>query len=129
MIIIPSMPTRFRPLPQLEIDLEVHELRTLAFVLDRITSPECYISGLCSSVIEICNFLSVHKVNVYGIDHKFKKAVEEGMNPPEENTRHLYLGSYLFEKQKHIITIKELAAIRDAWARHIARSIYEQIGD
>lgn len=129
MIIIPSMPTRFRPLPKLEIKLDTPELRILAFVLDRITSPECYISGLCSSVIEICNFLSVHKVNVYGIDHKFSKAVKEGMNPPEENTRHLYLGSYLFEKQRHIITVKELATIRDTWARHIARSIYEQIGD
>ena len=129
MIIIPSMPTRFRPLPKLEIKLDTPELRILAFVLDRITSPECYSSGLCSSVIEICNFLSVHKVNVYGIDHKFSKAVDEGMNPSEENTRHLYLGSYLFEKQRHIITVKELATIRDTWARHIARSIYEQIGD
>ena len=129
MIIIPSMPTRFRPLPQLEIDLEVHELRTLAFVLDRITSPECYTSGLCSSVIEICNFLSVHKVNVYGIDHKFGEAISKGMNTEENTLKHRYLGSYLFEKQKHIITVKELATIRDTWARHIARSIYEQIGD
>ena len=38
MIIIPSMPTRFRPLPQLEIQLNLPELRALAFVLDRVLS-------------------------------------------------------------------------------------------
>lgn len=127
MIIIPSMPTRFRPLPQLEIDLEVHELRALAFVLDRIVSPESYTAGLCLSVEEM---LYTHAlVTNRGVAYKFSKAVGEGMNPPEENTYYTYIGGYISKGLNKSITDKELAAIRDAWARHIARSIYEQIGD
>ena len=128
MIIIPSMPTRFRPLPQLEIDLEVHELRTLAFVLDRIVSPEGYIAGLCFSVDKKLHQHALEPNRTY-IAYKFRKAVCEGMNPPTENTYHRYIGSYLSKTWDSSITVKELAAIRDAWARHIARSIYEQIGD
>ena len=128
MITIPSMPTRFRHLPQLELDLEAHELRTLAFVLDRIVSPESYTCGLCLSV---CAMLYEHALahNVGRVDCKFAKAVNEGMNPPGENKYHQYIGGYLCKRWNESITDKELAAIRDAWAKHIARSIYEQIGD
>ena len=128
MIIIPSMPTRFRPLPQLEIDLEAHELRTLAFVLDRIVSPEGYTAGLCFSVNrKLCQ----HEFapNRMYIAYKFSKAVSKGMNPPGKNLYHQYIGGYLSKTWNESITVKELATIRDAWARHIARSIYEQIGD
>lgn len=128
MIIIPSMPTRFRPLPQLEIDLEVHELRTLAFVLDRVVSHEGYTAGLCTSVDRK---LHQHTLgpNRTHIAYKFTKAVGKGMNPPGKNSYHQYIGGYLSKTWSMPITEKELAAIRNAWARHIARSIYEQIGD
>ena len=128
MIIIPSMSTRFRHLPQLEIDLEVHELRTLAFVLDRIVSPESYTAGLCVSVDR-----KLHQhalvLNRTHIAYKFSKAVCEGMNPPTEKTYHQYIDSYLSKTWNRSITVKELATIRDTWAAHIARFIYEQIGD
>ena len=125
MIIIPSMPTRFRPLPQLEIDLEFHELRTLAFVLDRIVSPE---GGLCFSVDRKL-YQHALEPNRMHITYKFSKAVGKGMNPPGKKSYHQYLGGYLSKKWNRSITVKELATIRDTWARHIARSIYEQIGD
>ena len=127
MITIPSMPTRFRPLPQLEIDLEVHELRILAFVLDRIVSPEGYTAGLCFSVDR-----KLHQhalvLNRTWVAYKFSNAVGKGMNPPGKNSYHQYIGGYLSKTWNESITVKELATIRDAWARHIARSIYEQIG-
>ena len=128
MITIPSMPTRFRPLPQLELDLEAHELRTLAFVLDRVVSPESYTGGLCLSV---CIMLYEHALahNIGRVDCKFAKAVSKGMNPPGQNGYHQYISDYLYREWGKRITDKELAAIRDAWAKHIARSIYEQIGD
>lgn len=122
------MSTRFRPLPQLKIDLEVHELRTLAFVLDRIVSPEGYTAGLCFSVDRK---LHQHELgpNRTWVAYKFGNAVCEGMNPPGKNSYHQYIGGYISKGWNESITVKELAAIRDAWARHIARSIYEQIGD
>ena len=127
MITIPSMPTRFRPLPQLEIHLETHELRTLAFVLDRIVSPESHTAGLCLSVLEkLYEHALAH--NIGRVDCKFAKAVSKGMNPPGQNEHYQYIGSYISEEWKHALTLKELAAIREAWAKHIARSIYEQIG-
>ena len=128
MITIPSMPTRHRSLPQLEIDLEAHDLRILAFVLDRIVSPEGCTAGLCLSVKEMLkgHALGHHSVHVA---YKFADAVGKGMNPPEENIYHQYVGSYISKEWKYNLTIEKLAAIRTAWARHIARSIYEQIGD
>ena len=129
MITIPSMPTRFRRLPQLEIDLEVHELRTLAFVLDRIVSPEGYTAGLCYGVERKLHQHSLGHTHTRHVAYQFSKAVGEGMNPPGKNSYHQYIGGYLSKRWNESITVKELAAIRDAWARHIARSIYEQIGD
>ena len=126
MITIPSMPTRFRPLPQLELNLSPSELRTLAFVLDRIVSPKSYTAGLCMSVR-----IKLHELglNTMQIACEFSKAVDEGMNPQEGNTHNQYITSYLYRVWSESITSKEIAAIRDAWAKHIARSIYEQIGD
>ena len=126
MITIPSMPTRFRPLPQLELNLSLSELRALAFVLDRIVSPESYTGGLCLSVSKKLRELGL---NTMQIACEFSKAVDEGMNPQEGNTHNQYITSYLYRVWSESITSKEIAAIRDAWAKHIARSIYEQIGD
>ena len=126
MITILSMPTRFRPLPQLELNLSLSELRALAFVLDRIVSPESYTVGLCLSVR-----IKLHKLglNTEQIACEFSKAVDEGMNPQGRNTHNQYITSYLYKAWNESITSTEIAAIRDAWAKHIARSIYEQIGD
>ena len=126
MVTIPSMPTRFRPLPQLELNLSLSELRTLAFVLDRIVSPESYTAGLCMSVR-----IKLHELglNTMQIACEFSKAVDEGMNPQEGNTHNQYITSYLYRVWSESVTSTEIAAIRDAWAKHIARSIYEQIGD
>ena len=129
MITIPSMPTRHRSLPQLEIDLEAHELRTLAFVLDSIVSPKSYTAGLCLSVDRKLHLTPKYNVNVSRIAYKFAKAVGEGMNPPGKKTYYQYIGDYISKGRYESITNKELAAIRDTWAAHIARSIYEQIGD
>ena len=129
MITIPSMPTRFRPLPQLKLDLETHELRTLALALDRVVSPESYTAGLCLSVKRMLHVMPTHNMSVSRIAYKFAEAVGEGMNPPGKNTYYQYIGSYISKEWKYAISNKKLAAIRDAWAKHIARSIYEQIGD
>ncbi len=89
MITIPSMPTRFRPLPELEIYLETPQLRELAGALER--------------------------------------AVWCGMNRDrgESDRFCVYLYHYLGEDD---VTDEELTTIRQTWAAHIARSIYEQIG-
>ena len=128
MIIIPSMPTRPRPLPHLEIHLEAHELRTLAFALDSVVSPESWTGGLCLNV-ELILFTLTLDVNK--IIFEFGLAIHHGMNQSKRNgNSHTYLYSYLEpERLANPLTVKELAAIRTAWARHIARSIYEQIGD
>lgn len=128
MITIPSMPTRFRPLPQLELNLSLSELCALAFVLDRIVSFESYTAGLCLSV-SVSIKLRDLGLNTVHIACEFSKAVDEGMNPQGRNTHNQYIGDYLYEVWSELITSKEIAAIRDAWAKHIARSIYEQIGD
>ena len=120
------MPTQFRPLPQLELNLSLSELRALAFVLDRIVSPESYTVGLCLSVPKKLHDL---ELNTTQIDREFSKAVNKGMNPQGRNTHNQYITSYLYKAWSESITSKEIAAIRDAWAKHIARSIYEQIGD
>ena len=129
MITIHPMPTRFRPLPKLELDLDVPQLRTLAFVLDRIVSPKSYKAGLCLSVNEMLHVMFTNKVNVIIIAYEFGSAVSKEMNPPGQNEYHQYISSYLCEGWNESITDKEIAAIRDTWAKHIARSIYEQIGD
>ena len=128
MIIIPSMPTQFRPLPQLEIQLNLPELRALAFVLDRVLSLESPQAGLCFSVDRKLHEYTLGPKRMY-VAYQFMKAISKGMNTPKENTYHRYLGSYISKGLNESITVKELAAIRTAWARHIARSIYEQIGD
>ena len=126
MITIPSMPTRFRPLPQLKLNISLPELRALAFVLDRIVSPKSYTAGLCLSVRIKLHDLGL---NTMQIACEFSKAVDEGMNPQEGNTHNQYITSYLYKVWSESVTSTEIAAIRDAWAKHIARSIYEQIGD
>lgn len=126
MVTIPSMPTRFRPLPQLELNLSLSELRALAFVLDRIVSPESYTGGLCVSVrIKLHNL----GLNTAHIANEFSKAVDERMNPQGRTTHNPYITGYLYKVWSESVTSTEIAAIRDAWAKHIARSIYEQIGD
>ena len=121
MITIPSMPTRIRPLPELEIDLEVPRLRELAGALDRVKVDSRWRAGLCLALISIGASFATHDA--------FTQAVLRGMNKDagelERYCAYTYLHQYLGEDD---ITLEELTAIRQAWAAHIARSIYEQIG-
>lgn len=118
MITIPSMPTRLRPLPELELDLDIHQLRELAGALDRVKVDRRWRAGLCLAV-STCASVTTH--------YAFGRAVFRGMNKDdgEPDRPCTYLYQYLGEDN---ITIEELTAIRQAWASHIARSIYEQIG-
>ena len=128
MITIPSMPTRFRPLPELELDLDVPQLRKLAGVLDRVKVGSQWRAGLC---------LAVATETSVAMQCAFERAVSRGMNK-DAGRHYIYLYQYLGEddialtaiRQAWVahITLEELTAIRQAWAAHIARSIYEQIG-
>ena len=116
MITIPSMPTRLRPLPELEIHLEHPQLRELAYALDRVKVANRRNAGLCFAIINT-------KASV-ATQQAFAQAVSRGMNK-DAGWYYGYLYQYLGEDN---ITLEELTAIRQAWAAHIARSIYEQIG-
>ena len=115
---IPSMPTRIRPLPELEIGLETPQLRELAGALDRVRTDGQLRNGLCIAVAGMAP-LSVWQAFTY--------AVSRGMNKDagELDRYCTYLDQYLDEDD---VSLEELTAIRQAWAAHIARSIYEQIG-
>lgn len=118
MITIPSMPTRFRPLPELELNLEIPQLRELAGALDRVKVDLRWRAGLCTAVTTCAPVTA---------QYAFERAVSRGMNKDagELDRYCTYLYQYLGEDD---ITLEELTAIRQAWAAHIARSIYEQIG-
>ena len=118
MITIPSMPTQLRPLPELELNLEIPQLRELAGALDRVKVDRRWRAGLCLAV-STCASVTTH--------YAFGRAVFRGMNKNagELGRHHGYLYQYLGMGN---ITLEELTAIRQAWAAHIARSIYEQIG-
>ena len=119
MITIPSMPTRLRPLPELEIDLETPQLRRLAGALDRVKVANRWNAGLCFAIISTDASFAAQQA--------FSYAVSRGMNKDtgELDRGYGYLYQYLGEDN---VNLKELTAIRQAWASHIARSIYEQIG-
>ena len=116
MITIPSMPTQYRPLPELELDLSVPHLRNLAGALDRVEVESRWRAGLCLAVTTEASVATTHA---------FEQAVSRGMNKDTGDRHCMYLYQYLGEDD---ITLEELTKIRQAWASHIARSIYEQIG-
>ena len=118
MITIPSMPTRLRPLPELELDLSVPQLRNLAGALDRVKVDSRRRAGLCLAVTTEASVAA---------QYAFERAVSRGMNKDagELDRYCVYLYQYLGEDD---VSLEELTAIRQAWAAHIARSIYEQIG-
>ena len=119
MITIPSMPTQLRPLPELELELNAPQLRKLAGALDRAKVDSKWRGGgLCFAVRAEVSVTT---------QYAFQQAVSHGMNKDasELNRYCIYLYQYLGEDD---VSIEELTAIRQAWAAHIARSIYEQIG-
>ena len=103
-------------MPELELNLEIPQLRELAGALDRVKVYRRWRAGLCTAVCA-----SVTTQSAFG------QAVSLGMNKyaGEPDRICAYLYHYLGEND---ITLEELTAIRQAWASHIARSIYEQIG-
>ena len=119
MITIPSMPTRLRPLPELEIHLEIPQLRELAGALDRVKVESRWRAGLCLAVATEASI---------AVCYAFERAISRGMNKDagEPDQYSMYLYQYFGEDD---IALEELIAVRQAWAAHIARSIYEQIGD
>ena len=118
MITIPSMPTRLRPLPELELNLEIPQLRELAGALDQVKVASRWRPGLCFAVT-VAQAVTTH--------YAFERAVSRGMNKDagELDRYCIYLYQYLDEDD---VSLEELTAIRQAWAAHIARSIYEHIG-
>ena len=116
MITIHPMPTQLRPLPELELELDIPQLRDLAYVLDRVRTDSQLRNGLC---------IAVAGMATPSVGHAFCHAVLHGMSKYSGNQYCVYLYQYLGE----YVTIEELTAIRKAWAAHIARSIYEQIGE
>ena len=118
MITIPSMAVGkwLRPLPELKINLEIPQLRELAGALDRVKVYRRWRAGLC---IAVCASVTTQ--------YAFERAVSRGMNKNagEIDRHHGYLYQYLGVDN---VTLEELTVIRQAWASHIARSIYEQIG-
>ena len=116
MITIPSMPTRLRPLPELELDLSVPQLRNLAGALDRVKVESRWRAGLCLAVTTEASVAT---------QYAFERAISRGMNKDTKDRHCMYLYQYLGEDD---VSLEELTAIRQAWAAHIARSIYEQIG-
>lgn len=117
MITIHPMPTRLRlrPLPELELELDIPQLRELAKALDRVKTHGQLHNGLC---------IAVAGMATPSVGHAFSHAVLHGMSKYSGNQYCVYLYQYLGK----YVTIEELTAIRRAWAAHIARAIYEQIG-
>ena len=62
----------------------------------------------------------------WSVWHAFSRAVSHGMNRDNGDRYVPYLDQYLGGND--VVDLKELTEIRQAWAAHIARSIYEQIG-
>ena len=120
MITIHPMPTRLRPLPELKLHLNAPQLRELAGTLDRVKIHTGWCAGLCLAVIR-----DAHDAHDLQTAIHFGKAVSRGMSKDagELDQPGIYMHHYLGK-----VTIEELTAIRQAWAAHIARSIYEQIG-
>lgn len=115
MITIHPMPTRIRPLPELELELDIPQLRELAGALDQVRTNGQLRNGLC---------ITVAGMTTPSVRHAFGDAVLHGMSKYSGNQYCVYLYQYL----GGYVSIEERTAIRQAWAKHIARAIYEQIG-
>ena len=120
MITIPSMPTQLRPLPELELELNAPQLRELAGALDRAkVDSKWRAGGLCIAVRAEVSVTT---------QYAFEQAVSHGMNKDVSELDRYYMYLYQYLDEEDDVSIEELTAIRQAWAAHIARSIYEQIG-
>ena len=127
MIVIPPMPTRFRPLPELRIHLDRDELLLLAQILSFVKVEPGWREGLCAAVDRVRGLSR--------LTAEFSFAIQLGMNRSNLGENHQYLSSYLLgwasweAPGSSGLTVEELAEIRQAWAKHIERSILEQVGD
>ncbi len=124
MITIPAMPTRLRPTPVLKIHLNREELLHLAGVLGGVMIEPGWTAGLCHEVEKATNSSRVAA--------EFSFAIERAMNQHLPGRPHTYIYSYLegmVGRHMSGLIVEELAGIRQAWAKHIERSILEQSGD
>ncbi len=124
MIVIPPMPTRIRALPELRIHLDRDELLLLAQTLSFVKVELGWREGLCAAVDRVSGYSR--------ITAEFSFAIQRGMNRGNSEQKHQYLYSYLegwYGRGLFGFTVEELAEIRQAWAKHIEVSIYEQAKD
>ena len=124
MITIPAMPTRLRPTPVLKLHLNREELLHLAGALGGVMIEPGWTAGLCHEVEKA--------INSYRVVAEFSIAIERAMNQHLPERPYKYIYSYLEEgvgRYMSGLTVEELAGIRQAWAKHIERSILEQVGD
>lgn len=124
MIVIPPMPTRLRALPELRIHLDRDESLLLAQILSFVKVELGWRGGLCAAVDRVSGYSR--------ITAEFSFAIQRGMNRNEPCRPHQYLYSYLerwWGQGLSGLTVEELAEIRQAWAKHIEVSIYEQAKD
>ena len=127
MIVIPPMPTRLRALPELCIHLDRDELLLLAQTLSFVKVELGWREGLCAAVDHVSGWSR--------ITAEFSCAIQLGMNRGNLGENHQYLSSYLLgwtsweAPGSSGLTVEELAEIRQAWAKHIEVSIYEQAKD
>ena len=119
MIIVPAM----WPFPALEFEENIASLRLIALALMRLAAqnsdkPICSrLGSILADLEEECKDES----DVYGdaceiFDTAMKAAIGDYLYAPSWATHH------------HNVTYDQTAFMRPAWAAHIARSIYEQIG-
>ena len=121
MIIIPAM----GPCPKLHIFLSLERnaptLRALAIVLDQIAQTgSC--EALCAKAENHLYDGNFHRSAAHNASRAFRIAVGCELYP------HAYLTDYILGLHPNMPR-GVAAAVRPIWAAHIARSIYEQIGD
>ena len=124
MIVIPPMQTRLRALPELCIHLDRDESLLLAQILSFVKVELGRREGLCAAVDYVRGWSR--------ITAELSSAIHRGMNIGNHEQNHQYLYSYLegWDGQGLSgLTVEELAEIRQAWAKHIEVSIYEQAKD
>lgn len=113
MITVPAM----WPFPAMEFEEDIPALRLIATALTRLSAqnnnaPICKQVGNIIADIE-CDCSIACEIFNYAM----RTALDDCAFAPEWAVEH------------HDVTYYQAASLRPAWAAHIARSIYEQIGD
>lgn len=108
MITVPAM----WPFPALEFEEDIASLRLIALALMHVAKNQIT-SGLCANI-------EIELETNYTATEVFSKAMACAIGWKLEATK--------YAADIHGIDCTKAALMRPAWAAHIARSIYEQIG-